>query len=41
MQGSVVLRSAVLCLRGRRTVRKEKIVTIAEDFDLGHGELLL
>ena len=37
----IVLRSALLCLRGRRTVRKEKIVTIAEDFDLGHGELLL
>ena len=37
----IVLRSALLCLRGSRTIRKEKIVTVAEDIDLGHDELLL
>ena len=37
----IVLCSALLCLRGIRTVRKEKIVTAAEDIDLGHDELLL
>ena len=37
----IVLRSALLCSRGSRTVRKEKIVTVAEDIDLGHDELLL
>ena len=37
----IVLRSALLCLRGSRTIRKEKIVAVAEDIDLGHDELLL
>ena len=37
----IVLRSVLLCLRGSRTVRKEKIVTVAKDTDLGHDELLL
>ena len=27
----IVLRSALLCLRGSRTIRKEKIVAVAED----------
>ena len=37
----IVLRSALLCLRGSRTIRKEKTVAVAEDIDLGHDELLL
>ena len=37
----IVLRSALLSLRGSRTVRKEKIVAVAEDIDLGHDERLL
>ena len=37
----VALRSALLCLKGSRTMRKEKLVTIAEHIDLGHDELLL
>ena len=37
----IVLRLALLCLRGSRTVRKEKIVIVAEDIDLRHDELLL
>ena len=37
----ILLRSALLWLRGSRTVRKEKIVTVAEEIDLGHNELLL
>ena len=32
----IVLRSTLLCLRGSRTIRKEKIVAVAEDIDLGH-----
>ena len=36
-----VSRSALLCVRRSKTVRKEKIVTVAEDIDLGHDELLL
>ena len=37
----IVLRSMLFCLRGSRTVRKEKIMTVAEDIDLSHDELLL
>ena len=37
----IVLRSVLFCLRGSRTVRKEKIMTVAEDIDLSHDELLL
>ena len=37
----IVLRSALLCLRGSRTIRKERIVAVAEDIDLGYDELLL
>ena len=37
----IVLRSELLCLRGSRTIRKEKIVAVAEDIDLGHNELLI
>ena len=39
----IVLRSVLLCFRGSSTLRKVKIVTVAEDIDLGHGcvELLL
>ena len=37
----IVLRSELLCLRGSRTARKEKIVAVAEDIDLGNDKLLL
>ena len=37
----IVLRSELLCLRGSRTVRKEKMVAVAEDIDLGNDKLLL
>ena len=37
----IVLRSALLCIRGSRTMRKEKVVTVADDIDLGLDELLL
>ena len=37
----IVLRSALLCLRGSRTIWKEKIVAVAEDIDLGHDEILI
>ena len=37
----IVLRSVLLCLRGSRTVRKEKMVIVAEDIDTCHDELLL
>ena len=37
----IVLHSALLCLRGSRTIRRENIVTVAEDITLGHDELLL
>ena len=36
-----VLRSTLLRLRGRRTVRKENILNLAEDIDLGYDEMLL
>ena len=37
----IVLRSTLLCLRGSRTIRKEKLVAVAEDIDLGHDKLLI
>lgn len=37
----IALRSTLLFLRGSRTVGKEKLVTVTENIDLGHDELLL
>ena len=36
-----VLRSTLLRLRGWRTVRKDNILNLAEDIDLGYDEMLL
>ena len=42
MQGSLYCFTiSINMLRGSRTIRKEKIVAVAEDIDLGHDELLL